>query len=112
MGILDSVAKTVGTVAGAVSGVVSSIVGEGTEENQQREQQQPPQPEAKRVSPNVSTGTIKVQYYKSFIGQPAKQKNTVRGLGFKHLNQTLVRPDNLATRGVVNKVPHLLRIVE
>ena len=110
MGILDSVAKTVGTVAGAVGGVVSSIVGEGAEENQQREQ--PPQPEAKRVSPNVSTGTIKVQYYKSFIGQPAKQKNTVRGLGFKHLNQTLVRPDNLATRGVVNKVPHLLRIVE
>lgn len=59
-----------------------------------------------------SNGTIKIQYYKSMIGYSKKQKAMVRGLGFTKLNQIKEKPDNPAMRGVVNKIPHMLRIVE
>jgi len=57
-------------------------------------------------------GTIKIQYYKSTIGYSKKQKEIVRSLGITKLNQTVTRPDNPAMRGIVAKIPHLLRIVE
>ena len=61
---------------------------------------------------NSNGGTIKIQYYRSSIGYSQKQKDIVRNLGITKLNQTVTRPDSAATRGIVNKVPHLLRIVE
>ena len=57
-------------------------------------------------------GTIKIQYYKSMIGYSKKQKTIVRGLGLTKLNMTVTRPDNPSMRGIVAKIPHLLRIVE
>ena len=57
-------------------------------------------------------GTIKIQYYKSTIGYSKKQKQMVRSLGITKLNQTVERPDNASMRGIVAKVPHLLRIVD
>lgn len=59
-----------------------------------------------------SGATIKIQYYKSVIGYSKKQKSIVKSLGITKLNQTIVRPDNPSMRGIVEKVPHLLRIVE
>ena len=61
---------------------------------------------------NSAGGTIKIQYYRSSIGYSQKQKDIVRNLGITKLNQVITRPDSPATRGVVAKVPHLLRIVE
>ena len=61
---------------------------------------------------NLTGGTITIQYYKSSIGYSQKHKNIVRSLGITKLNQKVTRPDSPATRGIVNKVPHLLRIVE
>lgn len=55
---------------------------------------------------------IKIQYYRSSIGYARKQKDMVRGLGITKLNQIVEKPDNAAMRGVVAKIPHLLRIVE
>jgi large subunit ribosomal protein L30 len=57
-------------------------------------------------------GEIKIQYYRSSIGYAQKQKDIVKSLGITKLNQTVTRPDSAATRGIVNKVPHLLRIVD
>jgi large subunit ribosomal protein L30 len=57
-------------------------------------------------------GTIKIQYYRSMIGYPKKQKTMFKSLGITKLNQTIERPDNPAMRGIVNKIPHILRIVE
>jgi len=57
-------------------------------------------------------GTINIQYYRSSIGYSKKQKEIVKRLGITKLNQTVTRPDTPAMRGVVAKVPHLLRIVE
>jgi large subunit ribosomal protein L30 len=57
-------------------------------------------------------GEIKIEYYRSMIGYAKTQKAIVKSLGITKLNQTITRPDTPATRGVVAKVPHLLRIVE
>ncbi len=55
---------------------------------------------------------IKIQWYRSSICTPAKHKVIVRSLGLTKLNQTVERPDTAGIRGMVAKVPHLLRIVE
>ena len=57
-------------------------------------------------------GKIRIQYYRSAIGFPKTQKEVVRSVGFTKLNQILERPDTHSMRGVVQKVPHLLRIIE
>ncbi len=57
-------------------------------------------------------GKIRIQYYRSAIGFPKTQKEVVRSVGFTKLNQVLERPDTGAMRGAVQKVPHLLRIIE
>jgi large subunit ribosomal protein L30 len=60
----------------------------------------------------TSGGTIKIQYYRSAIGYSKKQKAVVKGLGLTKLNQVVERPNDASMRGMVEKVPHLLRIIE
>ena len=66
---------------------------------------------AKKAEKSES-GQIKIQYYRSMIGYAKKQKEIVKALGITKLNQTVTHQDSAAARGIVNKVPHLLRIVE
>lgn len=66
---------------------------------------------AKKTENNAG-GSIKIQYYRSSIGYSTKQKNIVKALGITKLNQTVTMPDSPASRGIVAKVPHLLRIVD
>ncbi|MBP7377320.1 MAG: 50S ribosomal protein L30 [Pyrinomonadaceae bacterium] len=61
---------------------------------------------------NSESSQIKIQYYRSMIGYAKKQKDIVKSLGITKLNQTVVREDTAAQRGIVAKIPHLLRIVE
>jgi large subunit ribosomal protein L30 len=56
--------------------------------------------------------TIRIQYYRSFIAAPKTHKQIVRSLGLTKLNQIVERSDTPATRGFVQKIPHLLRIVD
>ena len=55
---------------------------------------------------------ITVQYYRSAIGFNVNQKLIVKGLGFGKLNSTREVLDTPETRGMVAKIPHLVRIVE
>jgi len=55
---------------------------------------------------------IKIQLYHSPIGRSLRQKETVKGLGFKKLYQIKEINDTPALRGMVNKICHLVRIVE
>ena len=57
-------------------------------------------------------GNIRIQYYRSFIAFPKTQKEIVRSIGLTKLNQIVERPDTPSMRGVVQKVPHLIRIIE
>ena len=68
---------------------------------------------AKRKSKKeAAPATIRIQYYRSTIACPVKQKEIVRSLGLRKLNQIVERPDTPSMRGAVTKVPHLLRIIE
>jgi len=67
---------------------------------------------SKKTEKETSGGKIKIQYYRSSIGYSKKQKTIVKSLGITKLNQTIECADNAAMRGVVAKIPHLLRIVE
>ncbi|HSB04246.1 MAG TPA: 50S ribosomal protein L30 [Thermodesulfobacteriota bacterium] len=55
---------------------------------------------------------IRVRWKKSAIGQPAYQKETIKGLGFRRLNQALALPDRPEIRGMIKRVHHLLEVVE
>jgi large subunit ribosomal protein L30 len=57
-------------------------------------------------------GTIRIQYYRSSISTPKTHKQIVKSLGLTKLNQVVERPDTPAMRGFVQKVPHLIRIIE
>ena len=59
-----------------------------------------------------SSGSIRIQWYRSTIGSSSSQKTLVRSLGFTKLNQVVERPDSDSMRGMVEKAPHLLRIVD
>ena len=56
--------------------------------------------------------TIKIQLHGSPICTPEKHKVIVRALGLKKMNRIVERPDTPSMRGVVKKVPHLIRIIE
>ncbi|MGD8377750.1 MAG: 50S ribosomal protein L30 [Acidobacteriota bacterium] len=53
-----------------------------------------------------------IQQYRSGIGCTDRHKRVLRALGFRKLNQRVERPDNPAVRGMVETIPHLVRIVE
>ena len=55
---------------------------------------------------------LKLQYFRSKIQAPTKHKLVIKGLGFTRLNQIVEREDTPSIRGMVSKVPHLVRIVE
>ncbi len=56
--------------------------------------------------------TLRIQYFRSMICTPVKHKKVVKGLGFTHLNQIVEREDTESIRGMVNAIPHLVRIVD
>ena len=60
----------------------------------------------------ASENMIKLQYYRSQICTPVKHKLVVKGLGFTRLNQVVEREDTPSIRGMVKKIPHLVRVVE
>ena len=56
--------------------------------------------------------TIKVKLVKSTIGVLPKHKKTVEALGLRKIGQVVEKQDNPQMRGMVNKVNHLVQIVE
>lgn len=55
---------------------------------------------------------IKITWTKSFIGYPETQRATLKSLGLKKLNQTMIKEDTPQLRGQINKVSHLLTVEE
>lgn len=60
----------------------------------------------------VTAKKLQLTYYRSAIGYSQKHKDTIRALGFHHLNQTVVQNDNECIRGMLRKVAHLVKVVE
>ena len=66
---------------------------------------------SKKKAAAETSATIRIQYFRSAIGTPEKHRLVIKGLGFKRLNQVVTRVDTPAVRGMVAKVPHLVKIV-
>ena len=54
--------------------------------------------------------TLKIKWVKSFIGCPRDMRQTIRGLGFRRMQQVVERPDTPAIRGMILKVRHLVEV--
>ena len=55
---------------------------------------------------------LKITLVKSTIGALKDQQATVKALGLKKTNSTVVQPDNAAIRGMIFKVKHLVKVEE
>jgi large subunit ribosomal protein L30 len=56
--------------------------------------------------------TIKIKQVRSAIGRPKDQKATITALGFRKLNQVIEKEASPQVLGMVNKVKHLLEVIE
>ncbi|SFG35595.1 50S ribosomal protein L30 [Oribacterium sp. WCC10] len=55
---------------------------------------------------------LKITLVKSPIGAIPKQRATVQALGLKKIRQTVELQDNGATRGMIQRVNHLVKVEE
>jgi large subunit ribosomal protein L30 len=56
--------------------------------------------------------TIVVQQIKSAARRPAIQTATLKGLGLNKVRRTRELEDTPSVRGMVNSIPHLVKIIE
>jgi large subunit ribosomal protein L30 len=55
---------------------------------------------------------VKIRWVRSFIGCPRYMRETIRGLGFRRMQQTVERQDTPAVRGMIARVAHLVEVQE
>ncbi len=53
---------------------------------------------------------IAVRLVRSMIGRPEKHRAVLRGMGLKRMQQVVMLPDTPQTRGMIQKVTHLVRV--
>lgn len=56
--------------------------------------------------------TITVQQIRSGVGRPEDQRQTLVGLGLNKMCKTRTLEDTPAVRGMINKVKHLIQVIE
>lgn len=55
---------------------------------------------------------LRITWVKSGIGYAEEQKRTLKALGFKRLNQTVIHDNNGPIKGMIKKVKHLVKVEE
>ncbi len=53
---------------------------------------------------------LKITLIRSGIDRPKTQKATVKGLGLRRLNHSVILEDTQAIRGMIRKVQHLVAV--
>ncbi|MBM4138327.1 MAG: 50S ribosomal protein L30 [Nitrospira sp.] len=53
---------------------------------------------------------VRVTLKRSPIGTPESHRLVLRGLGLRHIRQTVIRPDTAQVRGMIRKVGYLLEV--
>ncbi len=64
----------------------------------------------KETAGKKKTGKLKIKWVVSFIGCPRDMRQTVRGLGFRRMQQVLEVDDTPSIRGMIARVHHLVQI--
>ena len=54
--------------------------------------------------------TVRIRWVRSFIGCTRDMRQTIRGLGFRRMNQVVERQDTPDVRGMIHKVRHLVEV--
>ena len=57
-----------------------------------------------------SGGELRIRQVRSGIGHPALQRRTLEALGLKHHQDTVVKRDHPALRGMLYQVRHLVEV--
>jgi large subunit ribosomal protein L30 len=60
----------------------------------------------------MAEGKLRLKLVRSPIGATERQRATVRALGLRRLHQIVEHADSPVTRGMVQKVEHLVQVVE
>lgn len=60
----------------------------------------------------VSDAKLEITQIKSAIGGKQNQRDTLRSLGLKRIGHTVVRTADAVTVGMLNTVPHLVKVEE
>ena len=55
---------------------------------------------------------LQIKLVRSVIGTTPNQKKNGEALGLRQREQVVVKEDNAQTRGMINKVSHLLEVTE
>jgi large subunit ribosomal protein L30 len=53
---------------------------------------------------------LRVTLIRSGINRPETHKRTIRGLGLTKMGRSIVLPDNVAVRGMIRSVSHLVSV--
>ena len=63
-------------------------------------------------TPKSEARSVRVTLKRSPIGTPERHRLVLRGLGLRHIRQTVVRPDTPQVRGMIQKVGYLLEVTQ
>jgi large subunit ribosomal protein L30 len=63
-------------------------------------------------APTVDKKTVTILQIGSPIGRPADQEATLKGLGLNKRHRQRTLEDTPSVRGMIDKVSHLVRVVE
>ena len=55
---------------------------------------------------------LRITLVKSTIGAVPKNKKTAEAMGLRKIGKSVVMPDNKATRGMLQRVRHLVKVEE
>jgi len=55
---------------------------------------------------------LQIKLIKSPIGTSKTKKRTVKALGLKRINDSVIQPDNPAIRGMINRISELIHVEE
>ena len=54
----------------------------------------------------------KITQVRSAIGRPENQKRILKALGFRKLNQSIIKEDTPSNLGMIEKIKHLITLEE
>ncbi|MFZ5597006.1 MAG: 50S ribosomal protein L30 [Bacillota bacterium] len=55
---------------------------------------------------------LKITLVKSIIGRPEDQRATVRSLGLRKTNSSVLKEDSPVVMGMIRKISHLVKVEE
>jgi len=71
-----------------------------------------PDKNSKKTEKAAKKGGLKIKLVRSVIGTTRYQREVVKGLGLRRINHTVEREDTPEIRGMIDKVSHIVQVLE